>query len=124
MVLKKTYPYNKHTGTLTMSMHNPFQPVEKIKTEVFMSMPDKFRKKARTGWSDPNRQNAEVECFLEGPSFDREGNLWFVDIPFGRIFRITPKGEWELVTQYDGWPNGLKFHKDGRALFAITKWGS
>jgi len=58
MVLKKTYPYDKHTGTLTMSMHNPFQPVEKIKTEVFMSMPDKFRKKARTGWSDPNRQNA------------------------------------------------------------------
>ena len=45
-----------------MTMHNPFQPVEKIKAEVFMSMPDKFRKKARTGWSDPNRQGAEVEC--------------------------------------------------------------
>ena len=106
-----------------MTMHNPFQPLEKIKTEVFMSMPDKFRKKARTGWSDPNRQNAEVECFLEGPSFDREGNLWFVDIPFGRIFRITPKGDWELITQYDGWPNGLKFHKDGRAFICDYKMG-
>jgi gluconolactonase len=52
-------------------MHNPFQPVEKIKTEVFATMPEKFRKKSRTGWSDPNRQGAEVECFLEGPSFDR-----------------------------------------------------
>ena len=97
-------------------MHNPFQPVEKIKTEVFATMPEKFRKKSRTGWSDPNRQGAEVECFLEGPSFDREGNLWFVDIPFGRIFRIDTKGNWELITQYDGWPNGLKFHKEiGRA---------
>ena len=72
-------------------MFNPFQQPELIKAEVFMSMPAKFRKKQRSAWSDPNRQGAEVECFLEGPSFDREGNLWFVDIPFGRIFRITPK---------------------------------
>ena len=49
-----------------------------------MSMPVKFRKKARSDWPDPNRQAVEVECFLEGPSFDREGNLWFVDIPFDR----------------------------------------
>ena len=27
-----------------------------------------------------------------------------------------PKGDWDLVVQYDGWPNGLKIHKDGRAL--------
>ena len=78
-------------------MFNPFKPLEHIETEVFMSLPGKFRKKARSAWSDPNRQSAEVECFLEGPSFDREGNLWSVDIPFGRIFRITPKGDWELV---------------------------
>jgi gluconolactonase len=86
-------------------------------------MPAKFRKKGRTAWSDPNRQGAEVECFLEGPSFDREGNLWIVDIPFGRIFRISPRKEWELVVQYDGWPNGLKFHKDGRAFITCYKKG-
>ena len=104
-------------------MFNPFKKLELIKTEVFMSMPAKFRKKQRSAWSDPNRQGAEVECFLEGPSFDREGNLWFVDIPFGRIFRITPKGDWELVTQYDGWPNGLKIHKDGRIFICDYKEG-
>ena len=104
-------------------MFNPFQPLEKIKTEVYTSMPAKFRKKARTAWSDPNRQGAEVECFLEGPSFDRAGNLWIVDIPFGRIFRISPKKEWELVVQYDGWPNGLKFHKDGRAFITCYRKG-
>ena len=104
-------------------MFNPFQPLEKIKAEVYTSMPAKFRKKSRTAWSDPNRQGAEVECFLEGPSFDRQGNLYCVDIPFGRIFRISPKGEWELVVQYDGWPNGLKFHKDGRAFITCYKKG-
>jgi gluconolactonase len=86
-------------------------------------MPAKFRSKQRSAWSDPNRQGAAVECFLEGPSFDRQGNLWFVDIPFGRIFRIDPKGNWDLVTQYDGWPNGLKFHRDGSAYICDYKKG-
>src|SRR5947199_9926168 len=102
-------------------MLNPFKPLELIKAEVFTSLPKKFRNRSRTAWSDPNRQGAEVECFLEGPSFDREGNLWIVDIPFGRIFRISPKQEWDLVVQYDGWPNGLKFHKDGRAFITDYK---
>jgi gluconolactonase len=102
---------------------NPFQPVEKIKTEVWTSMPAKFRKKQRSAWSDPNRQGAEVECFLEGPSFDRDGNLWFVDIPFGRIFRVSPKGDWELALQYDGWPNGFKFHTDGTAYICDYRKG-
>ena len=104
-------------------MFNPFQPLEKIKAEVYTSMPAKFRKKSRTAWSDPNRQGAEVECFLEGPSFDRQGNLYCVDIPFGRIFRISRKGDWDLVVQYDGWPNGLKFHKDGRAFITCYRKG-
>src|SRR4051795_3988176 len=86
------------------TMFNPFKPLELVKAEVFSSMPGKFRKKSRTSWSDPNRQHAEVECFLEGPAFDRNGNLYIVDTPFGRIFRIDPKGEWDLVIQYEGWP--------------------
>ena len=104
-------------------MLNPFKPLELVKAEVFSSMPGKFRKKSRTAWSDPNRQNVEVECFLEGPAFDRQGNLYIVDTPFGRIFRIDPKGEWELVIQYDGWPNGMKFHKDGRLFIADYRKG-
>lgn len=104
-------------------MLNPFRQPELIKAEVFMSMPAKFRNKRRTAWADPNRQGAEVDSFLEGPSFDRAGNLYFVDIPFGRIFRITPGGAWELVVEYDGWPNGLKLHQDGRFFIADYRRG-
>ncbi len=99
---------------MTPLPHNPFQQPELIKAEVFASLPSRFRKKARNAWTDVNRGGLVVECFLEGPSFDRDGNLWCVDIPFGRVFRISAKGEWELVVQYEGWPNGLKIHKDGR----------
>ena len=104
-------------------MLNPFQDVKKAEARPFTSLPATFRKKRRTAWSDPNRQGAAVDSFLEGPSFDRKGNLWCVDIPFGRIFRISPKGEWTLVAEYDGWPNGLKIHKDGSIFVADYKKG-
>src|SRR5436190_12352795 len=104
-------------------MHNPFQDVEKTEVRSFTSLPAKFRNKTRTAWSDPNRQGAEVDSFLEGPSFDREGNLWCVDIPFGRIFKIGKGGGWTLAAQYDGWPNGLKIHKDGRIFICDYKRG-
>src|SRR3977135_3125380 len=104
-------------------MLNPFQDIEKTEGRTFSALPAKFRKKGRTAWSDPNRAGAEVDSFLEGPSFDRKGNLWCVDIPLGRIFRIDPKGEWELAVQYDGWPNGLKIHKDGTIFVADYKKG-
>ena len=64
-----------------------------------------------------------TDCFIEGPSFDADGNLYIVDIPFGRIFRITPDRKWSLVVEYDGWPNGLKISRDGRILVADYRHG-
>jgi gluconolactonase len=104
-------------------MLNPFKPPELIEAEPFLAMPGQFRVKGRTAWSDPNRQGAEVDSFLEGPAFDRAGNLYVVDIPFGRIFRISTRNEWELVTRYDGWPNGMKLHRDGRLFIADYRRG-
>ena len=104
-------------------MLNPFQEVKRSEVRVFSALPGQFRRKKRTAWSDPNRQGAPVDSFLEGPSFDRKGNLYCVDIPFGRIFRVSPEGDWELVAQYDGWPNGLKIHKDGSAWIADYRRG-
>jgi gluconolactonase len=98
-------------------------PPERIATEIHARLPDKFRKQGRTPWSDANRAGIEIDSFIEGPSFDREGNLYFTDIPFGRIFKLAPGGEIELVVQYDGWPNGLKIHKDGRIFVADHKRG-
>jgi gluconolactonase len=92
-----------------------FEPPPVVETEVFTAMPASFRRPgSRTEWADANKGGAPVDCFIEGPSFDRDGNLYVVDIPFGRIFRISPSGEWTLAAEYDGEPNGLKIHRDGR----------
>src|SRR6266542_4582499 len=60
---------------------------------------------------------------LEGPSFDRAGNLYVVDIPSGRVFRVSPDGRPEKVAEYDGEPNGLRIHRDGRIFIADHKQG-
>jgi len=98
-------------------------PPRLIETRVFSAMPDEFRRKERTEWADANRPGAPTDCFIEGPSFDAEGNLYIVDIPFGRIFRISPDRKWSLIAEYDGWPNGLKISRDGRILVADYKHG-
>ena len=90
-----------------------------IETTVFSAMPERLRRKGvRSSWADANRPGLATDCFIEGPSFDADGNLYIVDIPFGRIFRITPDGAWSLLIEYDGWPNGLKIASDGRILVA------
>jgi gluconolactonase len=90
-----------------------FTPPQVIEARALTRLPDSFRRKRRTEWSDANKPGHEVDSFLEGPSFDRAGNLFVTDIPFGRIFRISPALEWTLVAEYDGWPNGMAFHRDG-----------
>src|SRR5712691_11378418 len=58
--------------------------------------------------------------FLEGPTFDQEGNLWVVNIESGAVSKITPDGKWTDVFNSGGQPQGLKFHKDGR-LFGVDR---
>ena len=94
-----------------------------IPCTVFARVPDTHRRLVKTAWADANRGGDPVDCFLEGPSFDRAGNLYVVDIPFGRVFRVSPSGEWTVVTEYDGWPNGLKIHRDGRIFITDYKRG-
>jgi gluconolactonase len=64
-----------------------------------------------------------LHSFLEGPAFDRAGNLYCVDLAHGRVFRIAPDRTWTVFGEYDGIPNGLKIHKDGRIFVADHRNG-
>jgi gluconolactonase len=88
-----------------------------VPTEVFTRLPDALRRDHETPWT-LRRGSGPLHSFLEGPAFDRDGRLYCVDIPHGRIFRISPAGEWEVFAEYDGNPNGLKIHRDGRIFVA------
>ncbi|WP_029770476.1 SMP-30/gluconolactonase/LRE family protein [Pseudogulbenkiania sp. MAI-1] len=95
-----------------------FQQPTVLETEVFSAMPLQLRRDRRSAWADANKAGACIDCFLEGPVFDTDGNLYVTDIPHGRVFRISPDGVWNTVAEYDGEPNGLKFHPDGDLVIA------
>ena len=92
-------------------------------TTLFTRLPDRFREARVTTWSSANRAGQPLDSFLEAPVFDAQGNLYVGDIPNGRIFRIDSKGEWELIVQYEGEPNGMKFASDGEIIIADYRNG-
>lgn len=96
-----------------------FAPPPAVQAEVFTRLPDALRVR-----DNPIVRSGVVrDSLLEGPSFDAAGHLWCVDMVYGRIFRIDPEGRFELVAKYDGNPNGLKFHADGRIFIADHRHG-
>lgn len=94
-----------------------------IPTEVFARLPDQFRISGQESEWTLARGSGPMHSFLEGPAFDRAGNFYCVDLAHGRIFRIGPDRKWTLFAQYDGQPNGLKIHRDGRIFVADAKLG-
>jgi len=89
-----------------------------IKTELVARVPEQYHVKDRVCDRYGTRS-----IYIEGPALARDGTLYFVDIPAGRIFRLSPQGKLDLFVEYDGHPNGLKIHKDGRIFIADYKNG-
>jgi gluconolactonase len=89
-----------------------FKPPEEIKTEVFARVPDALQRPGPRGGS-----------FLEGPAFDRAGNLFVTDIAHGRIFRVSAAGDLAVAYEYDGIPNGIAIHRDGSLYITDRKNG-
>jgi gluconolactonase len=87
-----------------------------IGTELLTEMPAALRRPVVTEWSRANKRGLPVDSFLEGPCLDRAGNLHVTDIPHGRILRISPEGEWSVLAEYDGEPNGLALHPSGERM--------
>ncbi len=102
-----------------MFVRNP----ETRQFEIASRLPDALCKRATSEWADRNLAGAELDAFLEGPTFDSSGNLYVVDIAFGRILSLSAEGNWSVVTEYDGWPNGMKLLDDRRFLVTDHKNG-
>lgn len=101
-----------------------YTPPQRTMASLVLQLPDSLRDgSVDDGWNASQPLGLKATSFLEGPSFDLEDNLWFVDIVNGRIFWLEPSGKLHLEIQYDGWPNGLKIHADGRVFVADHKYG-
>lgn len=95
-----------------------------VRAEVFARLPEQFRMVGRPSprTAGSRASHGDVHSFIEGPAFDSQGNLFVNDIPFGRIFRVTPAGEFELLASYDGEPCGHKID-GGRSFLTDQRLG-
>jgi gluconolactonase len=93
-----------------------------IETTIFATLPDELRIRNRP-CELAKHIGKDLDSFLEGPSFDRQGNLYCVDVAFSRIFRVDLRGQFSVVLDYDGESNGLKIHRDGRLFVADRHHG-
>ncbi|SDZ70335.1 lactonase [Variovorax sp. YR266] len=74
-----------------------------------------------TATAEPYFKVGDSSVALEGPAFDRNGNLLFVDVYGGRVLCLSPKRELTtLYVEQDLHPAGIAIHKDGRIFVACV----
>ncbi|MCS6978408.1 MAG: SMP-30/gluconolactonase/LRE family protein [Gemmatales bacterium] len=54
--------------------------------------------------------------FTEGPAADRQGNVYFTDIPAEKIYKVTPRGELSVFQDKSNHANGLMFNQKGELV--------
>ena len=104
-----------------------FAPPPVLKTEVFAELPAEFRKPRPNAWTDANRAGQPLHSFIEGPSFDRDGNLkWREEIEN----LVTTAGKNDLLDKYfkgssytAAWYLGLKGTGSASASDTLSSHG-
>jgi len=67
-----------------------------VEARIFAEIPERFLvRHKKSMWGEVHLGSADLPVFLEGPSFDGDGNLWVVDIPWGSLVQdhAGPRGE-------------------------------
>ena len=102
---------------------NFYGPPPTIQAKLYVRIPDDQRCIGQeTEWRGGFARGFQ-DIFLEGPVADDQGNLYIVDIPFGRILKIGPEPDKQVTVaaKWDGEPNGLAATPDGNLLIADYK---
>lgn len=95
-----------------------------VDAQVFGRVPERLHTTDRiSSWGRLQRGTDDIGFFLEGPVLGPAGSLFVTDLAHGRILEFQPDGAVIVALDYDGEPNGLAFHPDGRLLVADFRHG-
>jgi gluconolactonase len=93
------------------------RPPQFLTATPFATLPDAHRHTgAPSAWARLTRPGQPMHSFLEAAFFDAERNLWLSDVPYGRVFRVSPHGEWEVMHDINGEPHAMRIAPDGRHI--------
>jgi lactonase len=78
----------------------------------------------QTAVAEPWFKVSDKRTVLEGPAFDRDGNLLFCDVSGSRVLRLTPDKQLSIVVREEQVsPGGIAIHEDGRIFIAALNLG-
>jgi gluconolactonase len=87
-------------------------------------LPENYRHMGEpSAWAKMTRPDQPMHSFLEAAFFDAAGNLWLSDVPYGRVFKVSPEGDWSLAHQIDGEPHAMRIAPDGRHIAVDYRHG-
>ena len=87
-------------------------------------LPEEYRHMGEpSAWAKMTRPGQSMHSFLEAAFFDEAGNLWLSDVPYGRVFKVSPEGDWSLVHQIDGEPHAMRIAPDGQHIAVDYRHG-
>lgn len=96
----------------------------RLTADLAFRLPEERRHKGEpSAWARMTRPGQEMHSFLEAAFFDDNRNLWLSDVPYGRVFRITPAGVWEIMHRIDGEPHAMRIAPDGRHIAVDYRHG-
>ena len=70
--------------------------------------------------AEPWFKVSHQDVVLEGPAFERNGNLLFCDVSDRRVLRLTPDKHLSTVASLEVAPAGIAVHKDGRIFITAV----
>lgn len=96
----------------------------RLTAEPAFCLPEELRHKGEpSSWAKMTRPGQAIHSFLEAAFFDEDRNLWLSDVPYGRVFRVSPNGAWEVMHCFDGEPHAMRITPDGRHIAADYRHG-
>lgn len=85
--------------------------------EPVFRLPEEHRHRGEpSAWARMTRPGQPMHSFLEAAFFDDARNLWLSDVPYGRVFTVSPGGDWSVAHQIDGEPHAMRIAPDGRHI--------
>ena len=100
---------------------NFYPPPPTITASLYYRVPDEVRCKDRDSEWRGGFSRTFQNIFLEGPVYTSSGDLYVVDIPYGRILSISPSKDVKVEAEWDGEPNGLAVDPEGKIAIADYK---
>jgi gluconolactonase len=101
-------------------MQLPLPPLPpRMIARPYAVLPPSLHGSGRPGrWIGIERAGAPTPSFLEGPVALSDGSILVSDVAWGRIFRVSDQGRFEVISKYGGAPNGLAVDASGAIWIA------